>query len=92
MAGRGTDITLGEGVPELGGLAILGTGTSAKAAALIIGCVVVLVVKAESRFSFQFFLSWEDDLMRIFGADNITGIMDKLGMEEDEPIEHSFDY
>ena len=39
--------------------------------------------------SSQFFLSLEDDLMRIFGADNITGIMDKLGMEEDEPIEHS---
>ena len=59
-----------------------------KVAVSIISCVVVLVVKGDPGSS-QFFLSLEDDLMRIFGADNITGIMDKLGMEEDEPIEHS---
>lgn len=87
MAGRGTDITLGEGVPELGGLAIL--GTERHESRRIDNQLRGRAGRQGDPGSSQFFLSLEDDLMRIFGADNITGIMDKLGMEEDEPIEHS---
>ena len=87
MAGRGTDITLDEGVPELGGLAIL--GTERHESRRIDNQLRGRSGRQGDPGSSQFFLSLEDDLMRIFGADNITGIMDKLGMEEDEPIEHS---
>ena len=87
MAGRGTDITLGEGVPELGGLAIL--GTERHESRRIDNQLRGRSGRQGDPGSSQFFLSLEDDLMRIFGADNISGIMDKLGMEEDEPIEHS---
>ena len=87
MAGRGTDITLGEGVPELGGLAIL--GTERHESRRIDNQLRGRAGRQGDPGSSQFFLSLEDDLMRIFGADNITGIMDKLGMEEDDPIEHS---
>ena len=87
MAGRGTDITLGEDVPELGGLAIL--GTERHESRRIDNQLRGRSGRQGDPGSSQFFLSLEDDLMRIFGADNITGIMDKLGMEEDEPIEHS---
>ncbi len=87
MAGRGTDITLGEGVPELGGLSIL--GTERHESRRIDNQLRGRAGRQGDPGSSQFFLSLEDDLMRIFGADNITGIMDKLGMEEDEPIEHS---
>jgi len=87
MAGRGTDITLGEGVPELGGLAIL--GTERHESRRIDNQLRGRSGRQGDPGSSQFFLSLEDDLMRLFGADNITGIMDKLGMEEDEPIEHS---
>ena len=87
MAGRGTDITLGEGVPELGGLSIL--GTERHESRRIDNQLRGRAGRQGDPGSSQFFLSLEDDLMRIFGADNISGIMDKLGMEEDEPIEHS---
>ena len=87
MAGRGTDITLGDGVPELGGLAIL--GTERHESRRIDNQLRGRAGRQGDPGSSQFFLSLEDDLMRIFGADNISGIMDKLGMEEDEPIEHS---
>ena len=87
MAGRGTDITLGEGVPELGGLAIL--GTERHESRRIDNQLRGRAGRQGDPGSSQFFLSLEDELMRIFGADNISGIMDKLGMEEDEPIEHS---
>ena len=87
MAGRGTDITLGEGVPELGGLAIL--GTERHESRRIDNQLRGRAGRQGDPGSSQFFLSLEDDLMRIFDADNISGIMDKLGMEEDEPIEHS---
>jgi len=86
MAGRGTDIVLGEGVKELGGLYIIGTerhesrridnqlrGRSGR--------------QGDPGFT-QFYISLEDDLMRRFGADNITGIMDKIGMDDDMPIEN----
>ncbi|WP_455391368.1 preprotein translocase subunit SecA [Frisingicoccus sp.] len=86
MAGRGTDIVLGEGVKELGGLYIIGTerhesrridnqlrGRSGR--------------QGDPGFT-QFYISLEDDLMRRFGADNITGLMDKIGMDDDMPIEN----
>ncbi|MBQ5658141.1 MAG: preprotein translocase subunit SecA [Peptococcaceae bacterium] len=86
MAGRGTDIVLGEGVKDMGGLYIIGTerhearridnqlrGRSGR--------------QGDPGFT-QFYISLEDDLMRRFGADNITGIMDKIGMDDDMPIEN----
>ncbi|MGM9525960.1 MAG: preprotein translocase subunit SecA [Peptococcaceae bacterium] len=86
MAGRGTDIVLGEGVKDLGGLYIIGTerhearridnqlrGRSGR--------------QGDPGFT-QFYISLEDDLMRRFGADNITGLMDKIGMDDDMPIEN----
>lgn len=87
MAGRGTDIALGEGVAELGGLHIL--GTERHESRRIDNQLRGRAGRQGDNGSSQFFLSLEDDLMRIFGADNIAGMMDKLGMEEDEPIEHS---
>lgn len=84
MAGRGTDIKLGEGVLELGGLAVVGTerhesrridnqlrGRSGR--------------QGDPGLS-QFYLSMEDELMRRFGSDNLRPMMEKLGMEDDEPI------
>ena len=87
MAGRGTDISLGEGVAELGGLHIL--GTERHESRRIDNQLRGRSGRQGDPGSSQFFLSLEDDLMRIFGADNISGMVDKLGMEEDEPIEHS---
>ena len=87
MAGRGTDISLGEGVAELGGRHIL--GTDRHDSRRIYNHLRGRSGRQGDPGSSQFFLSLEDDLMRIFGADNISGMMDKLGMEEDEPIEHS---
>ncbi|MCR5756477.1 MAG: preprotein translocase subunit SecA [Selenomonas sp.] len=86
MAGRGTDIKLGEGVPELGGLFILGTERheSRRIDNQLRGRSGRQGDPGESRF----FLSLEDDLLRLFASDRIAGMMDKLGMEEDEPIEH----
>ena len=87
MAGRGTDIKLGEGVRELGGLHILGTGRheSRRIDNQLRGRSGRQGDPGTSRF----YLSLEDDLLRIFGSDRLRGIMDKLGMEEDEPIEHT---
>ena len=87
MAGRGTDIKLGEGVEELGGLFIVGTERheSRRIDNQLRGRAGRQGDPGESRF----FLSLEDDLLRLFAADRIAGMMDKLGMEEDEPIEHS---
>ncbi|SDO82974.1 preprotein translocase subunit SecA [Desulforhopalus singaporensis] len=87
MAGRGTDIKLGEGVVEAGGLHIL--GTSRHESRRIDNQLRGRAGRQGDPGSSRFFLSLEDDLLRIFGSDRITGIMDKLGMEEDEPIEHS---
>ncbi|MUK89077.1 preprotein translocase subunit SecA [Ornithinibacillus sp. L9] len=85
MAGRGTDIKLGEGVKELGGLAVIGTerhesrridnqlrGRSGR--------------QGDPGLS-QFYLSMEDELMRRFGSDNLRNMMDKLGMDDSQPIE-----
>ena len=86
MAGRGTDIVLGDGVPELGGLHIV--GTERHESRRIDNQLRGRCARQGDPGSTRFFLSLEDDLMRLFGSDNISGIMDKLGMEEDEPIEH----
>lgn len=86
MAGRGTDIVLGEGVPELGGLHIV--GTERHESRRIDNQLRGRCGRQGDPGSTRFYLSLEDDLMRLFGSDNISSIMDKLGMEEDEPIEH----
>lgn len=86
MAGRGTDIVLGEGVPELGGLHII--GTERHESRRIDNQLRGRSGRQGDPGSTRFYLSLEDDLMRLFGSDNIASIMDKLGMEEDEPIEH----
>ena len=87
MAGRGTDIKLGEGVREVGGLHIL--GTSRHESRRIDNQLRGRSGRQGDAGSSRFFLSLEDDLLRIFGSGRISGIMDKLGMEEDEPIEHN---
>ena len=87
MAGRGTDIVLGEGVPELGGLHII--GTERHESRRIDNQLRGRSGRQGDPGSSRFYLSLEDDLMRLFGADNISTLMDKLGMEEDEPIEHA---
>jgi preprotein translocase subunit SecA len=86
MAGRGTDIKLGEGVTDVGGLHIL--GTSRHESRRIDNQLRGRSGRQGDPGSSRFFLSLEDDLLRIFGSGKISGIMDKLGMEEDEPIEH----
>lgn len=87
MAGRGTDIKLGEGVVDVGGLHIL--GTSRHESRRIDNQLRGRSGRQGDPGSSRFFLSLEDDLLRIFGSGKISGIMDKLGMEEDEPIEHT---
>jgi len=87
MAGRGTDIKLGEGVVAAGGLHIL--GTSRHESRRIDNQLRGRSGRQGDAGSSRFFLSLEDDLLRIFGSGKIGGIMDKLGMEEDEPIEHN---
>jgi preprotein translocase subunit SecA len=87
MAGRGTDIKLGEGVTDVGGLHIL--GTSRHEARRIDNQLRGRSGRQGDPGSSRFYLSLEDDLLRIFGSARISGIMEKLGMEEDEPIEHN---
>lgn len=86
MAGRGTDIVLGEGVTELGGLHII--GTERHEARRIDNQLRGRAGRQGDPGSSRFYVSLEDDLMRLFGSDNIKGIMDRLGMEDDQPIEH----
>ncbi len=87
MAGRGTDIVLGEGVTELGGLHII--GTERHESRRIDNQLRGRSGRQGDPGSSRFYLSLEDDLLRIFGGERITGIMEKLGMEEGEPIEHN---
>ncbi len=87
MAGRGTDIVLGEGVTDLGGLHIL--GTERHESRRIDNQLRGRAGRQGDPGSSRFYLALEDDLLRIFGGDRITGIMEKLGMEEGEPIEHN---
>ena len=88
MAGRGTDIVLGEGVKELGGLHIL--GTSRHESRRIDNQLRGRSGRQGDEGSSRFYLSLEDDLLRIFGGDRIHSVMDRLGIEEGEHIEHSF--
>ncbi|GEB35126.1 MULTISPECIES: preprotein translocase subunit SecA [Brevibacillus] len=85
MAGRGTDIQLGEGVADLGGLHII--GTERHESRRIDNQLRGRAGRQGDPGSSQFFLSMQDELMRRFGADNIMNMMDRLGMEEDMPIE-----
>ena len=86
MAGRGTDIRLGEGVTELGGLHIL--GTERHESRRIDNQLRGRSGRQGDPGSSRFYLSLEDNLMRIFGSERISGLMEKLGMEEGEPIEN----
>jgi preprotein translocase subunit SecA len=87
MAGRGTDIKLGEGVKDAGGLAIIGTERheSRRVDRQLRGRAGRQGDPGSSRF----YISLEDDLMRLFGSERIAKVMDRLGMKEGENIEHS---
>ncbi|MDP2645498.1 MAG: preprotein translocase subunit SecA [Desulfobacterales bacterium] len=87
MAGRGTDIVLGQGVTGLGGLHIL--GTERHESRRIDNQLRGRSGRQGDPGSSRFYLSLEDDLLRIFGGERITGLMEKLGMEEGVPIEHN---
>ena len=86
MAGRGTDIKLGPGVAGVGGLHII--GTERHESRRIDRQLRGRAGRQGDPGSSRFFLSLEDDLMRLFGSDRITGVMQRLGMEEGKPIEH----
>ena len=86
MAGRGTDIVLEDGVPDLGGLHIL--GSERHESRRIDNQLRGRSGRQGDHGSSRFYISMEDDLMRIFGSDRLSGIMQKLGMEEGVPIEH----
>ncbi|CCU80091.1 Protein export cytoplasm protein SecA ATPase RNA helicase (TC 3.A.5.1.1) [Halanaerobium saccharolyticum subsp. saccharolyticum DSM 6643] len=86
MAGRGTDIVLGEGVVELGGLHVL--GTERHESRRIDNQLRGRAGRQGDPGSSRFYVSLEDDLLRLFGSDKINGILDKLGVEEDQPVEH----
>jgi preprotein translocase subunit SecA len=86
IAGRGTDIVLGEGVKELGGLYVIGTERNESR-------------RVDNQFrgrsgrqgdpgASQFFVSTEDDLMRVFGGDKMNVILQRFGADDDTPIEH----
>ncbi|MFD2671953.1 preprotein translocase subunit SecA [Marinicrinis sediminis] len=85
MAGRGTDIMLGEGVHDLGGLHII--GTERHESRRIDNQLRGRAGRQGDPGSTQFFISLEDELMRRFGSDNIMNVMERLGFEEDQPIE-----
>ena len=87
MAGRGTDIKLGDGVADLGGLHVL--GCQRHESRRIDNQLVGRAGRQGDPGSSQFYLSLEDDLLRIFGGDRIAPIMDRLGMAEGEAIEHN---
>lgn len=86
MAGRGTDIVLGDGVVKLGGLHVL--GTERHESRRIDNQLRGRAGRQGDPGSSQFFVSLEDDLLRLFGSENISNIMDKIGMEEGQPIQH----
>jgi len=87
MAGRGTDIVLGPGVRELGGLFVL--GTERHESRRIDNQLRGRSGRQGDPGVSQFFVSLEDDLLRLFGSENISGLMNRLGMEDGQPIEHS---
>jgi preprotein translocase subunit SecA len=85
MAGRGTDIKLGEGVKELGGLAVI--GTERHESRRIDNQLRGRSGRQGDPGMSQFYLSLEDELMRRFGSDNMRAMMDRLGMDDSQPIE-----
>ncbi len=86
MAGRGTDIVLGEGVKDLGGLHVL--GTERHEARRIDNQLRGRSGRQGDPGSSRFYLAMEDDLLRIFGSERIAGMMQRMGMEEGQEIEH----
>ncbi|MBL7170978.1 MAG: preprotein translocase subunit SecA [Candidatus Omnitrophica bacterium] len=86
MAGRGTDIVLGEGVAKKGGLHIV--GTERHESRRVDNQLRGRAGRQGDPGSSRFYLALEDDLMRIFGSDRLTRIMDRLGMEEGQDIQH----
>lgn len=87
MAGRGTDIVLDDDAKKAGGLHVI--GTERHESRRIDNQLRGRSGRQGDPGSTQFFVSLEDDLMRIFGSDRVRTIMDKLGLEEDQPIQHS---
>jgi preprotein translocase subunit SecA len=85
MAGRGTDIKLGEGVPELGGLYVL--GTERHEARRIDNQLRGRSGRQGDPGESRFYLSFEDELLRLFGGQRMQGIIERIGLEEDVPIE-----
>lgn len=88
MAGRGTDIKLGENVADLGGLHIL--GTERHESRRIDNQLRGRSGRQGDNGSSRFYLSLEDDLLRVFGAERISSVMDTVGLEEGQPIEHKY--
>ncbi len=86
MAGRGTDIVLGDGIVDLGGLHII--GTERHESRRIDNQLRGRSGRQGDPGSSRFYVSLEDDLMRLFGSDNITGLMEKLGMDDSTPVDH----
>ena len=86
MAGRGTDIVLGEGVAEMGGLHVI--GTERHESRRIDNQLRGRSGRQGDKGSSRFYVSLEDDLMRLFGSGRISGMMERFGFEEDMPIEH----
>lgn len=87
MAGRGTDIVLGDGVAALGGLHVI--GTERHESRRIDNQLRGRAGRQGDAGSTRFYVSLEDDLMRLFGSQRISGVMERLGLEEDVPIEHN---
>jgi preprotein translocase subunit SecA len=88
MAGRGTDIQLEEGIAGLGGLHII--GTERHESRRIDNQLRGRAGRQGDPGSSRFFVSLEDELMRRFGSERIGGLMDRIGMEEDQPVEHKW--
>jgi preprotein translocase subunit SecA len=86
MAGRGTDIKLGEGVPGVGGLHVL--GTERHESRRIDRQLRGRCSRQGDPGSSHFFISLEDDLMRLFGSDRIVKLMERMGLEEGEELKH----
>lgn len=88
MAGRGTDIKLGKGVSEVGGLKIIGTERAESRR--VDGQMKGRAGRQGDPGSSRFYISLDDDLMRIFGSDRLKGVVDKLGLSDDDAIESKF--
>ena len=88
MAGRGTDIVLGDGVIELGGLHII--GTERHESRRIDNQLRGRAGRQGDPGSSRFYVALDDDLMRLFGSERISSMMERIGWEDGEPIEHSF--